>query len=274
MSLNNNLQIFCITNKKLNFFDNLAYNMVAVGKEKFPTNYIKCDNKQNIYHKEEYYSELTFHYWFWKNELNKYNNDTWIGFCQKRRFWLQKKNSLENNSKNDIKSKLLYTVPEEWKNFNSIICDPTDLINPKFMKMIKRGWKNLIKDPSIIFDQKKQTIKLHFDMFHGNGKIDQAIDVMNEKDKDEFRNFIHNSTCFNPHIMFISKPDILNKWFTDVFNWLERCEKVFGFKDLKGYDTKRLYAYLSERYLSFWFKKYSNSIEWPYIFIDTEKDNL
>jgi len=274
MSLNNNLQIFCITNKKLNFFDNLEYNMVAVGKEKFPANYIKCDNKKNIYHKEEYYSELTFHYWFWKNELNKYNNDSWIGFCQKRRFWLQKKISLENDSKNDIKSKLLYTVPDEWKNFNSIICEPIDLINPKFMKMIKRGWKNLIKDPSIIFDQKKQTIKLHFDMFHGYGKIDQAIDVMNEKDKDEFRNFIHNSTCFNPHIMFISKPDILNKWFTDVFNWLERCEKVFGFKDLKGYDTKRLYAYLSERYLSFWFKKYSNSIEWPYMFIDTEKNNL
>ena len=30
--------------------------------------------------------------------------------------------------------------------------------------------------------------------------------------------------------------------------------KIFGF-DLKGYDTQRLFAFLSERYLSYWFKK-------------------
>ena len=41
---------------------------------------------------------------------------------------------------------------------------------------------------------KKQTIKLHFDMFHGYGKLDKAIDVMNEKDKSEFRDFVNNST--------------------------------------------------------------------------------
>ena len=61
---------------------------------------------------------------------------------------------------------------------------------------------------------------------------------------------------------------ILEKWFESLFTWLERCESEFGFDDLKGYDTQRLYAYLAERYLSFWFKKYSNYLEWPYIFID------
>ena len=108
-------------------------------------------------------------------------------------------------------------------------------------------------------------------MFHGYGKLDQAIDVMHEKDQFEFRNYVNQSTSFNPHIMFIAKPDIINKWFFDLFSWLYKCESIFGFKELKGYETKRLYAYLSERYLSFWFKKYSNYIEWPYIFIDTEK---
>ena len=29
-----------------------------------------------------------------------------------------------------------------------------------------------------------------------------------------------------------------------LFPWLERCEKKIGFKNLSGYDTKRLYAYL------------------------------
>tara|TARA_B100000767_G_scaffold217946_1_gene205735 strand:+ start:273 stop:599 length:327 start_codon:yes stop_codon:yes gene_type:complete len=59
------------------------------------------------------------------------------------------------------------------------------------------------------------------------------------------------------------KKDILNKWFSKLFPWPEKCENQFGFNNLKGYDTKRLYAYLAERYLSFWFKKYTVYKEQP-----------
>ena len=96
-------------------------------------------------------------------------------------------------------------------------------------------------------------------MCHGYGIIDLAIDVMHSKDKDDFKKFVYNSINFNPHIVFISKPNIANRWFSDLFIWLDNCEKIIGFKKLKGYE-KRLYAYLAERYLSFWFKKYTNSI--------------
>ncbi len=89
-----NLEIFCVTDKHLNFFDNIKYKLAAVGKNNFPSNYITCNTGENIFYKEEYYSELTFHYWFWKNLLNNYSDETWIGFCQKRRFWLQKKEDL------------------------------------------------------------------------------------------------------------------------------------------------------------------------------------
>ena len=61
---------------------------------------------------------------------------------------------------------------------------------------------------------------------------------------------------------------VLEKWFTTVFSWLERCEEEFGFVSLKGYDTERLYAYLAERYLSFWFTKYTSYREHPWAFID------
>ena len=71
--------------------------------------------------------------------------------------------------------------------------------------------------------------------------------------------------------MCIARPEILDKWFSSLFPWLKRCEEEFGFDKLKGYDTLRLYAYLAERYLSFWFKKYTNSTNWPLIFVDTEK---
>ena len=269
--MDKNLEIFCVTDKHFNFFNFIEYKLAAVGKGTFPNNYIGCNTGENIFYKEEYYSELTFHYWFWKNQLNNYPKDKWIGFCQKRRFWLQKKEDINFNIDSNIKDKLLYKVPKEWESFEAVICKPIDLTNPKFMKVLKRGLKNLIKDPSIIFNKKKQTIKLHFDMFHGYGNIDLAINVMHSKDKEDFKKFIYESTSFNPHIVFISKPKIADKWFSDLFSWLEKCEKIFGFKDLKGYDSKRLYAYLAERYLSFWFKKYTKSIDWPLVFIDTEK---
>ena len=76
---------------------------------------------------------------------------------------------------------------------------------------------------------------------------------------------------FHPHIMFIAKPNIVNTWFSALFPWLNRCEKLFGFENLKGYDTQRLYAYLAERYLSFWFNKYTKTIHWPWKFFDASQ---
>ena len=68
--------------------------------------------------------------------------------------------------------------------------------------------------------------------------------------------------------MFIAKPKIADKWFGTLFPWLSRCESVFGFKNLSGYDTQRLYAYLAERYLSFWFNKYTKVLNWPWTLIN------
>ena len=48
---------------------------------------------------------------------------------------------------------------------------------------------------------------------------------------------------------------ILNKYYEAVFPWLKDCEKKFGFKNLTGYKTTRIYGYLAERYASFWFNK-------------------
>ena len=266
------LEIYCVTNKDLNFLRNLNYNLAAVGKNKFSEKYIRSDNEDNIYHKELHYSELTFHYWFWKNRLNSYlkNDSIWIGFCQKRRFWLknEKKTHVENSY---TKDDFLKEVPNQWLGYNAIICEPINLEVASFMKLIKKGWKNIIQNPSIVFDKKQHTIKLHFDMFHGQGIIDRAISVMDKKDRNDFKEYICRSNKFNPHIMFIAKPKIVNLWFTDLFRWLDDCEKIFGFEKLKGYETTRLYAYLAERFLSYWFKKYSNYLEWPYTFIDTER---
>ena len=271
--MSKNLLIYCVTNKDLNFLSKLEYKLAAVGKNKFSSGYINSDSLDNIFYKEEFYSELTFHYWFWKNELEKFINrdDLWIGFCQKRRFWLQNEKNDEVNFKN-VNDHFLKEIPYEWKNYDAIICKPLKVEVNKISKMIKRGWRNLIKDPTIFFNKKKQTIKLHFDMYHGYGLLDKAIERMNEKDRLKFKNFVNISDTFNPHIMLISKPKVLKLWFQDLFEWLFECEKIFNFKDLKNYETKRLFAYLAERYLSYWVKEYTRYKEWPYVFYDIERN--
>ena len=200
-----NLDIYCVTNEKLSFLEKTPLKLVGVGKEKFSEKYLKCDNKKNIYDREKFYSELTFHYWYWQNCLQNENKD-WIGFCQKRRFWLKKNTKVR--SMRSLKKNMLLKVPKKWKFFDSIICKPISVYNPKKMKILKRGWRNLIKDPSIFLSSTKQTIKLHFDMHHGFGVLDKAIDQMQNKDREEFRYFVNTKNKFNPHIMFISKKKI------------------------------------------------------------------
>ena len=262
MNLSHELEIFCVTNKRLKYLENFQYNLAGVGLDKFPKNYIKSNEKKNIFFKEKYYSELTFHYWFWKNKLNK-NENKWIGFCQKRRFWINKDSNNENISIKNF-SEILLTEPQrEWTNYNSIICEPIFVNKIKKMTLIKKGFFKILKKPSLLFNNNKQSVKLHFDLHHGSGYLDKAINVLNDKDKKDFYNYVTTRSYYNPHIMFISKPEIIDKWFNTLFPWLERCEKIFGFKELKGYE-KRIYAYLAERYLSFWFKKYTKYIEWPW----------
>jgi len=265
----NKLKIYCVTNERVKYLEDTKLVLAGVGKKKFSKNYTTCLRGKNIQNKERNYSELTFHYWFWKNQLMKCKPDTWIGFCQKRRFWL-KSNIKIQNFKN-LKKNLIIKPDKIWKKYNSIICKPIRVDNPKKMKIIKRGWRNLLKDPSVFYNSKKQTIKLHFDMHHGHDVLSKAISKLNNKDRNQFRKFVNENTSFNPHIMFISKKKIINNWFNDLFSWLFKCEKIFGFSKLKGYDQERLYAYLAERYLSFWFRKYTNYLEWHWAFYEKKK---
>ena len=264
------LEIYCVTNKAIKSLEKFQYKLCAVGKENLPDDYIKCNTGDNIFSKEEFYSELTFHYWFWKNKLNL-NSEGWIGFCQKRRFWINLNSANTEIDKDNYYNHLLVKPDITWKDKESIICEEISVNNMKKMKLIKRGYKNIFFDPLIFLDTKKQTIKVHFDIHHGFGNLDKAIDLLEDNHREEFRKFVNSSTSFNPHIMFITKPKIANEWFKNLFSWLFKCEKIFKFNDLKGYDTKRLYAYLSERYLSFWFKKYTNYKVWPWRFLELDK---
>ena len=72
-----NLEIYCVTNKKLDFLEQTPFKLVGVGEDNFSEKYLKCNTRENIYYKEKYYSELTFHYWYWKNILPTETKNGW-----------------------------------------------------------------------------------------------------------------------------------------------------------------------------------------------------
>ncbi len=264
------LEIFCIclNNELLDVVNRLNYIPVGLGEGNFSSKWIRDNTKKNISYKNKYYGEHSFHYWFWKNKLNSEKEDKWIGFCGYRRLWTNGNKIASNND--DIQNIILRNPPEIWNNYDVILGDKIKLHHVSWIKVIKYGKKALIRNPRAIF-QKGRNIRFHFDMFHGNGILDKAINLLEENDREDFREFTRNNTSYNQGNMFICKSKkLMNDYYNTVFPWLQRCEEFFGF-DLKGYGNIRIYGFLTERFLPFWFNKYANTLEWPIIFYDLNK---
>jgi len=264
-----NLQIFCLSlnPSHKNLIEKLNYAPVGLGDSFFSKDWLSDKTHENISIKNKYYGEYTFHYWLWKND--RVDFDGWIGFCQYRKFW--KKNSI-NKDINDFETLdniVLKEIPENFDKYESIIGENLFINQFRFSKFMKHNFKVMILDPSLFFNNKKRTIKFHFDMMHGHGNLDKAIQVLDAKDKNDFNDFVNSEISFNPHNMFICKnKEILYSYYESLFPWLFNCEKIFGFKELKGFGLQRIYGFLAERYMSFWFKKYTKYKVFPIQFKD------
>tara|TARA_Y100001958_G_C21239833_1_gene567199 strand:- start:2678 stop:3487 length:810 start_codon:yes stop_codon:yes gene_type:complete len=262
--------MYCISidNRIFNKISELGYIPVGLGDSHFSPEWMTDKTGENISIKNKFYGEYTFHYFFWKNLMHKIPDQEWIGFCGYRRFW---KN--ENNLSNEFKHNVLKIIPEKWNNFEVIIGDKLDLKIIKWIKVLKYGKIALARNPKVLINKNFRNIRFHFDMFHGNGVLDKAIDQLNHEDKIDFGEYVRINTSFNQGNMFITKSKkIMDNYYTILFEWLTRCEKIFGL-NLYGYEKTRLYAFLAERFLSYWFKKNTNYLEWPVLFYDLSNEN-
>ena len=258
----------CLHERNYRAVKELGYIPVGLGKEIFSNGWLKDNPGENISKKNEYYGEYSFHYWFWKNKIDQIENGTWIGFCAYRRFWLNNKKIVSKPNKNNF----LINIPEEWKNYDTILGQQFFINKMKLSKLVKHSLRSLLNYPSAIFE-KNRNIKFHFNSFHGFGKLDKAIDLLNDEDREDFRQFTEQNVSYNMGNMFVCKSKkIIKNYYNSVFPWLERCEKVFGFK-LGSYEEIRIYGFLAERYLSYWFNKYTKPLMWPIIFFDINSVN-
>jgi len=265
------LKIYCMSiyNSNLESIKNLNYIPVGLYKNNFSNEWLRDNNGDNISHKNPFYGEYTFYYWYWKNLLKHKKENEWVGFCSYREYWGNNKN---NNSQN-LSDLVLKEYDPSWTTYDAIVGKPIFVGGTKIMKVLKYGKLALLRNPSAIFSKKGRTIRWQFEMFHGIKKLDKAIDLLPDNDREEFRHFTRTQNSFSRGNIFITKSQkIMNDYFSYVFNWLEKCEKIFGF-NLYGYSEVRIYTFLAERFLPFWFKKYTKSLEWPIIFRDINKQN-
>jgi len=256
----------CLENSYLQIVKKLNYIPVGLKNNDFSSEWVRDNTLINIAEKNPYYGEYTFYYWYWKNLLKKKNPDDWIGFCSYRELWGNK----NINKNKDLSSILLQSLPQEWKGYDVIIGEPVNLKKVKLIKLIKYGKLALLRNPKDLF-RSNHSIRFQFEMFHGIGNLDKAIELLPEKDKKDFNYYVRNEISINQGNMFISNSEkIINSYFEEVFAWLSECEKVFGF-NLEGYNKIRMYTFLAERFLPYWFKKYTKYLEWPVVYCDINK---
>ncbi len=267
--------MFCLTLEPnhYKFIKKLGYIPVGLGEKNFDKNWFTDKLNENISKKNKNYGEYTFHYWVWKNYLDKIE-DGWIGFCQYRKFWSMKEHRPETINFENLNSQILNEIPKEFDQYETILGQPMFINQSKIMKFIKKGFKLIIKNPFLIFDKNKRNINFHFDLMHGEKNLYRAINLLDETNREDFRAFVNTNVSFNPHNMFICKSKAkIRKYYEDLFPWLEKCEKLFGFENLKGFGKIRIYGFLAERFMSYWFSKNTKCTTLPIIFYDI-RENL
>ena len=172
----------CLHEHHLINIKKLNYTPVGLGKNNFSTNWLRDNTGDNISEKNPYYGEYTFYYWYWKNMLHKHIDWSWIGFSGYRYHWAQE-NTIssdlitKNVNNNNYNNFILKNIPKEWNSYEVILGEEIFIDKWKLSKIFKHCKKKLLKKP-LAFLKHNQNIELHFDIFHGDGNLNRAINVL------------------------------------------------------------------------------------------------
>jgi hypothetical protein len=266
------MKTYCISiyNQNYSFFLKNNLTPVGLGNNHFSKKWINDKFENDISSKNKNFGEYTFHYRLWKDASFKKKKDEWIGFCTYRRFWI-KKNSKTPKNMQELSHSILKEVPMEWNNYDCILAEPIVLGKQKLMKLLKNNFMYILNKPSILIN--RCSIKDHFNLNHGKFFLDNTIKLLEVGEQERFQNYL-NRYEFNPHNLFICRNfQLLETFYNKIFSLLFKCEEIFQKFNLDTYGKKRIYGFLAERYMPFWFKENTKTLDWPYIYFDTNKIN-
>ena len=156
-----NLKMFCTTLEPSHykFIKNLGYIPAGLGEKNFGNDWFRDNSGINIAKKNKNYAECTYHYWIWKNYLDK-TSDKWIGFCHYRKFWTLEPHNSKDINLNDLNEQVLKEIPKEYEEYEAILGEPFFVNQMRTMKFIKKGMKIFLKNPFLFFDKRKRNLNL------------------------------------------------------------------------------------------------------------------
>ena len=103
-------------------------------------------------------------------------------FLSYRKFFVKKNLKQNNLGFNDLNEILIHKIDNTDNNYDCILGNKFSVENFKISKIIKNHLVEFLKSPKLIFDKKK-SLKFHFDLFHGKGNLDSAIELLDEEIK-------------------------------------------------------------------------------------------
>ncbi|MDC3087524.1 DUF4422 domain-containing protein [Candidatus Pelagibacter sp.] len=264
------MKIFCLSiyNNNYEKLKKLDLIPVGLGNADFNSQWLNDKGILNISKKNKNFGEYTFHYHLWKNILvDKHFND-WIGFCSYRRFWTNK-SEINVKSFEDLNKIIVKHQKTDWNKFDVVLGDPLVFNKIKNIKLIKRNFLEVIKKPSVLF--RKNSLMDQFKVFHGSFFLEKSLNFLSNENKINFETFLNNYEL-NPYNMFICKNSkILNQFYNEIFPWLLKCEEEFKNINLRGYNKTRIYGFLAERFMPYWFKRNFKTTTCPITFFETNK---
>ena len=75
--------------------------------------------------------------------------------------------------------------------------------------------------------------------------------------------------------MYISKVKIINRYSNLIFEWFLKCENIINKNNnLPLINNSRIFQYINERFLDYWFSKYYKVLRWPMIMYNLDKNKL
>ena len=237
------LKIYCISTIYRKILDNLPKYItpLGVGSNSFPKHWLDEKKGENISHLNQYYGEHSGIYWVWKNCMNEFEDNDWIGFCHYRKLWL-----------ND-----LYTKKQKFS-FNSIYNKLLSENNEIFKK------KKVILVQPIIFT--KKNLFQDFKEVHKTkiNVLEESLNFLDSDNKVNFRKHLNLNIFYHLNLFITKKKDFI-RYCEVLFPWLEKCMNFCKDKNLLIDYNIRLPSFLSERFVSYWFSQYDNKVCLSYL---------
>lgn len=210
------LKIYTLTHKKFDIPKDPMYIPLQVGHAvSKDLGYIGDDTGENISEKNMYYSELTGHYWIWKNVIDT----EYVGVCHYRRYLVNEK-------------ELIFTKEELLKLLESF-----DIITTK---------KVLLPNP--YYDGYKATH--HIENLDITAKV---IKKLYPDYYEIYDRTIHSDETYFGNIMICKKSlfDSYCEWLFSIFKEMEKYVSFQGYDDYH----KRVYGFISEILLLVYVRK-------------------